>query len=82
MAPVDPVSPLSPVLAKVMATSSTSKKLLTDPFIKLQLTAKYPDNSLIESMVNNAKRDRSSLLDILKCPLIWLVLSSMVLKYG
>ena len=47
-----------------------------------QETSKYPACSVIDEIVNNAKSDASKRLEILKCPLIVEVLSSIVLKNG
>jgi hypothetical protein len=52
-----------------------------DPVTYDEETLKYPVSSTIEDIVNSAKIDELDLIDILKCPFMVLVESSIVRKY-
>jgi hypothetical protein len=57
---------MSPVLAKVIITSSSFENEEADPLTYDEFTTKYPVSSVIEDMVNIAKSLASILFDILK----------------
>ena len=71
------MSPLSPVRAKVIITSSLLEKDV-DPDKNVHSTSKYPDCSIISVIVKIAKLEASNLLLILKWPFNVLVLSLIV----
>jgi hypothetical protein len=74
------VSPISPVLANVIMMSSLAEKLVAEPLTYAQTTSKYPAFSVMRLIVNSAKSAAFNRFEILKCPLMVLVLSSIVRK--
>jgi hypothetical protein len=71
---------MSPVRAKVIITSAPSLKFVATPDTKPQSTTKKPVSSVTEDIVKIANSRESDFSEILKCPLIPAVESSIVRK--
>ena len=77
--PVAPVSPLSPVRAKVTAISSPSENgVEAEESTALTVMSKYPVSSVREDIVNSTNWLESVKLEILTCPFMVEVESSIV----
>tara|TARA_Y100000361_G_C11098228_1_gene310362 strand:- start:424 stop:735 length:312 start_codon:yes stop_codon:yes gene_type:complete len=78
--PEEPLIPESPVLAKVISRSVLFVIELIELLTNAQSTSKKPEFCVRDAIENNKKSPGTPLFDILKCPLIVLVESSIVAR--